>query len=212
MESLLALYALAHDPDNPIICFDERPCFLIGDVLEPVNMKRGQVKKEHYSYTKHGSCCLLAAIEPLTGNRLAHVRPQRTKKEYALFLRDLAACYPNAKRIHLVQDNLNTHNFGSLYEHFPADEAFELMQRFELHYTPKGASWLNMIEIEFSALSRLCLNRRIPTLEKLEAEVLTLMKKRTQEKIMINWQFSLQDARTKLQRHYENVNQLNSIK
>ena len=131
--------------------------------------------REHYAYTKNGSACLLAAIEPLTGKRLVHVQAQRTKREYALFLAALAASYPAAEKIRLVQDNLNTHDASSLYETFPPAEAFALAQRFEFFYTPKSASWLNMIEIEFSALARECLHRRIPSIEILEREVLALV-------------------------------------
>ena len=162
MEQILWLYALPYDPLYPVVCFDERPCFLIGDTVEPLAMQSGQVRKEHYAYAKLGSCALLAAIEPLTGNRLAQVHDQRTKKEFTLFCLALAAAYPQAKEIRLVLDNLNTHDTSAFYEHLPADEAFALAQRFDFFFTPKSASWLNMIEIEISALARLCLNRRIP--------------------------------------------------
>jgi hypothetical protein len=167
MELILWLYALAYDPLYPVVCFDERPCFLIGDAVEPLAMQSGRVRKEHYAYEKHGSCALLAAIEPLTGNRVAQVHKQRTKKEFTLFFLALAAAYPEAIKIRVVLDNLNTHDVSAFYENLPADEAFALAQRFEFFFTPKSASWLNMIEIEFSALARLCLNRRIPTIEKL---------------------------------------------
>jgi hypothetical protein len=205
MEQILWLYAQPYDPLYPLVCFDERPCFLIGDVVAPLPLQSGQVRKEHYAYEKHGSCALLAAIEPLTGQRLAHVRPQRTKKEYALFLKELAELFPKARKIRVIQDNLNTHTLSALYETFPAEEAFALAQRFEFYYTPKSASWLNMIECEFSAISRQCLDRRIPTQEQLEAEVLALIKERAQQKIKINWQFSIKTARTKLNSHYERV-------
>ena len=200
------LYGLPYDPQYPVVCFDERPCFLIGDKVAPLPLQAGQVYKEHYAYEKLGSCVLLAASEPLTGQRLALVLPQRTKKEYTQFCQALAAAYPNALKIRLVQDNLNTHNASAFYENLPAAEAFALAQRFEFYYTPKAASWLNMIEIEFAALSRQCLDRRIPTIEQLEKEVLALIKERTDKKIKINWQFSLEQARTKLNRHYQQVN------
>jgi recombinational DNA repair ATPase RecF len=147
----------------------------------------------------------LAAIEPKTGKRLAQVHPQRTKKEYALFCQALAAAYPEAKKIRLVQDNLNTHNASAFYENMPAAEAFALAERFEFHYTPKAASWLNMIECEFSAVARQCLNRRIPTIKQLEKEVLAIIKERHEKKIKINWQFSIESARDKLNRHYQSV-------
>jgi hypothetical protein len=205
MEQILWLYALPDDPAYRVVCFDERPCFLIGETVEPLSMQRGQVRKEHYAYEKNGSCALLAAIEPLSGKRLAQVHPQRTKREYTLFCQALAQQYPQATKIRLVQDNLNTHNASSFYEHLPAPEAFALAQRFEFYYTPKCASWLNMIEIEFSALARGCLHRRIPTLEQLEREVLALVNERHQQRIKITWQFSIETARDKFQRHYQAI-------
>jgi len=210
MERILWLYALAYDPDYPVVCFDERPCFLIGDRVDPIAMQEGKVRKEHYAYEKNGSCTLFAAIEPLTGNRLGQVHRYRTRKEFTLFCQALAAIYPDAKKIRLVLDNLNTHNSGAFYANLPADEAFALAQRFEFWFTPKSASWLNMIEIEFSALARLCLHRRIPTMEKLESEVLALIADRRQKQIKINWQFSIETCREKLNARYSVVNDANS--
>jgi hypothetical protein len=206
MERLLWLYAQPYDPQHPVICFDERPCFLIGDALQPIPPQSGRVRKEHYAYTKHGSCALLAAIEPLTGKRLAEVYPQRTMLEYTRFCQAIAARWPEAQTIRLVQDNLNTHSPASFYHHLPADQAFALAQKFDFYYTPKSASWLNMIEIEFSAISRQCLNRRIPTLELLRTEVLAIVEQRDTQRIQIDWQFSVSDARHKLSSHYQRVN------
>jgi len=211
MEQILDLYALPYDPLYPVICYDERPCFLIGDLIEPLVLQSGQIRKEHYAYEKLGSCSLLAGIEPLTGNRLAQVHTQRTKREYTLFCQALAAQYPNALKIRMVQDNLNTHDISAFYENLPADEALALANRFEFHYTPKSASWLNMIEIEFSALARACLHRRIPTIEQLESEVLALVNERHSRQIKINWQFSVQSARSKLNSHYVAVQNDNQI-
>jgi len=205
MEQILGLYAQPYDPLYPVVCFDERPCFLIGEEVEPLAMQSGQVRKEHYAYEKNGSCALLAALEPLTGRRFAAVYPQRTKKEYTQFCQELVATWPEAVQIRLVQDNLNTHNASSFYENLPASEAFALRQRFEFHYTPKSASWLNMIEIEFSALARQCLDRRIATLEKLQHEVLSMIKARDAQRIKIRWQFSLAGAREKMNSHYQRV-------
>jgi hypothetical protein len=205
MELLLWLYALPYDPKYPVVCFDERPCFLIGDRIEPIAMQTGQVRREHYAYEKLGSCTLFGSIEPLTGFRLAQVHQRRTKKEYTLFCQALAAEFPNANKIRLVQDNLNTHDISAFYENLPADEAQALADRFEFYYTPKSASWLNMIEIEFSALSRLCLARRIPTIQELEREVLALVADRVEKQIKISWQFSIQSARSKLNSHYVKV-------
>jgi hypothetical protein len=193
-----------------VLCFDERPCFLIGDLIEPLAMQTGQVRKEHYAYEKLGSCSLLMAIEPLTGKRVAEVYEQRTALEFTLFCQQLAIAYPEADKICLVLDNLNTHKTASFYQHLPADEAFALAQRFEFWHTPKSASWLNMIEIEFSALARLCLHRRIPTLAKLKTEVLALVEKRMAEGIKINWQFSIQSCRRKLNSGYKKVQVANS--
>ncbi len=143
MEALLALYALPYEPAYPVICFDERPCFLIGDTVEPLALQSGQVRKEHYAYEKLGSCALLAAIEPLTGRRLAQVYARRTKREFTHFCQALAATYPDAIKLYLVLDNLNTHTTSAFYDSLPADEAFALAQRFVFHFTPKAASWLN---------------------------------------------------------------------
>lgn len=209
MENLLALYALPYDPAYPVVCFDERPCFLIGDTMLPQPMRKGRVKKQHYAYEKLGSCALLAAIEPLTGKRLGQVHKRRTKREFTLFCQALAAAYPQATKIRLVLDNLNTHDTSSFYQHLSADKAFALAERFEFHYTPKGASWLNMIECEFSAISRQCLNRRIPTMEQLEREVLTLLEERTAKAIKIHWQFSIQSARSLFNTQYTRLNPAN---
>jgi len=209
MEIILQLYLLPYNPLRPVICFDERPCFLIGDHIKGLEMKKGEVAKENYAYTKHGSCCVLAAIEPLTGKRFAHIRPQRRRVEFAEFMKDLADLYPDAEKIIVVLDNLNTHNFSSFFHTFDAQTAAKLMDRFEFVFTPKSASWLNMVEIEFSALSRQCLNRRISTITELEREVLTYFKEREKKQIRIEWQFSRDDARKVMKKHYVKVNPKN---
>ncbi len=209
LEELLWRYALPYDPQYPVLCFDERPCFLIGDKVEPLALQTGQVRKEHYAYEKFGSCALLASREPLTGRRIAQVQARRTKREYALHCQAVAAAYPDALKIRMVQDNLNTHDTSAFYENMPADEARALAERFEFYFTPKSASWLNMIEIEFSALTRLCLNQRIPTMKKLEIEVLTLIAERDAKKIKLDWPFSIQSARTKMNSHYVKVHKDN---
>jgi DDE superfamily endonuclease len=206
LEQLLYLYGLPYDVQYPVICFDERPCFLIGDSVAGLEMKAGQAARQHYAYKKHGACALLMGIEPKTGKRLARVFDQRTKREYALFMKELAARYPKAKKIRVVQDNLNTHVISAFYETFSAEEAFALAQRFEFYYTPKSASWLNMIEIEFSALSKQCLDRRIATKAELSQEVLVVVKEREEKAIKVDWQFSIASARSKLNRHYQQVN------
>ena len=210
MERVLWLYALPVDPRFPVVCFDERPCFLIGNTVPALALKAGSVVKEHYEYAKLGACVLLAAIEPKTGTRVVRVEDHRRKREYAVFLHEVAAQSPLAEKIRCVQDNLNTHNLSALYETFPAAEAFALSQRFEFYQTPKKASWLNMIEIEFSAIARQCLARRIATKAELERAVIALVNEREAQAITIDWQFSIEVARTKLNRHYEAVHTENS--
>lgn len=206
MERLLWLYSQEYDERFPTLCYEERPCYLIGDVVKGLEIKAGKPQREHYAYEKNGSCCLLMTIEPLTGRRIADVLPQRRKREFALHFKKVASKFPKAEKIRVVLDNLNTHNLSSFYETFSAEEAFELSQKFEFYYTPKSASWLNMIEIEFSAVSRQCLSRRIATEELLKKEVLAIVKEREEKKIKIDWQFSLESARNKLNRHYEKLN------
>lgn len=210
MEDILDVYAQPYDEQYPVVCFDERPCFLIEDTLAPLPTQEGKVAKEHYSYKKNGSCALLAAIVPLAGKRIAEVYEHRTKAEYTQFMQQLCESYPQAKKIIVVQDNLNTHQTASFYDQLPADQARTLAEHFEFHYTPKGASWLNMIEIEFSALSKQCLSgRRIPTRESLEQQLKAIVEERNDKGIKIHWQFSIQSARLKLNNRYTSVNPLN---
>lgn len=206
MERILAVYARPYNWKNPVLCYDERPCFLIGEVVKGIEMKAEQVKREHYAYEKLGSCNLLATIEPLTGKRIFEVTDQRRKLEFALHFQKVAAEFPEAEKITVILDNLNTHNESSFYETFEAEEAKRLSDKFEFVHTPPKASWLNMIEIEFSAISRLCLDRRIPSKEVLESEVLAIGTERSEKAVKINWQFSIETARTKLNRQYEKVN------
>jgi hypothetical protein len=206
MERILAVYARSYNKKNPVICYDERPCFLIGEVVRGLAMKAGQVKREHYAYEKLGACNLLATIEPLTGERIFEVTDQHRKVEFALHFQKVAAEFPEAELITVILDNLNTHNESSFYETFEAEEAQRLSDKFEFIYTPPKASWLNIIEIEFSVISRLCLARRIPSKAELEKEVLAIGTERSEKAVKINWQFSMETARTKLNRHYEKVN------
>ncbi len=211
MENLLHLYRLAYDALYPVVCFDERPCFLIDDVVQSLSLTSEQVRKQHYEYEKKGSCCLLLAIEPLTGKRIAKVYNQRRKVEYAEFMQQLATQFPKARKIRLIQDNLNTHNASSFYQRFDAQTAYELSQKFEFHYTPKKASWLNAVEVEFSAIARGCLNRRIATKTELEKQVLAFVKERQDKQIKISWKFSITDARKRLKRYYNKVNPVNQF-
>ena len=182
---------------------------MIGEVQLPRPTRKGEIAKQHYEYEKHGSCALLAAIEPKTGVRLGQMYERRTKREFTDFCQALAAHYTEATKIRLILDNLNTHNASSFYEHLNAHEAFALAQRFEFIYTPKKASWLNMIECEFSVVSRVCLDRRIASRERLRSEVLALLQERSAKGIKIHWQFSMQAARSKLNTYYTRVNSTN---
>lgn len=206
MEKVLDIYEQPYDARRPIICFDERPCQLIGDVLVPIPMKPGQELRQDYHYKRNGTCVVLLANEPLTGKRIVNVRERKTKRDYAEFMKQVAQKYRQADKIILVQDNLNTHNPSSFYEAFSAKEAFELSQRFEMIYTPKKASWLNMAEIEFSALSKQCLDRRIAEMPALAKEVYAWSKQRNQKRVTITWQFTKNKAREKFQRFYRTIN------
>jgi hypothetical protein len=206
MEQVLDIYERPYDSDYPVICFDERPCQLLGDVLMPIPMKPGRVERQDYEYKRNGTCVVLMAVEPLAGRRVITVTERRTKIDYAEFMKALAASYPAAEKIVLVQDNLNTHNPSSFYEAFPAAEAFALAQRFEMIYTPKKASWLNMAEIELSALSKQCLDRRIAEMKTLATQVGIWTKQRNRLKAGISWNFTKNDARNKLSRHYDTIN------
>jgi hypothetical protein len=211
MERVLKTYARPLDPLNPVVCFDERPCFLIGDKLDSIAMETGKVAKEHYEYVKNGCCSLLMATEPKTGVRVAEVYSQRTKKEFTDFMQKLSGQYPDAQKITVILDNLNTHNFGSFYEHLSAEEASVLSDRFEFIHTPKSGSWLNMQEVEFSAISRLCLKRRIGQQAVLRDEVLALVEQRKNKGILLTWQFTVEQARDTLKRHYSVVNSNHEI-
>jgi len=210
MEDVLFQYALPYDPLRPLICFDERPCFLIGEVGAILPMSPGKAQRHHYEYEKNGSCCVLLAFEPHTGFRYVEVRQQRTAVDYAHFMQNLLTKhYPAIEYMRLVQDNLNTHTPGSFYEVLPPEKAFALAQQFALHYTPKKGSWLNMAEIEFAALSTQCLDRRMADVDTLEQEVQAWATKRNHARKTVHWRFAQTEARTKLQRHYQNVQKLN---
>ncbi len=206
MENILHLYALPYDAKRPLLCFDERPCQLIEDVLVPMPMEPGKTKREGYEYRRNGVCTVFVAFEPLTGRRFVQVRQRRTKKDYAEFMRELSEHhYPSADKIVLVQDNLNTHTPGSYYEAFSPEEAFALAQRFEMHYTPTKASWLNMVEIELSILSKQCLDRRIGDIEILEREAQAWARQRNEQRATVQWQFTQVKARDRFQRFYPDI-------
>jgi len=217
MEDVLAVYERAYDPRFPVVCFDERPCVLHGQPVEPLPpvpaqpavgeqpAKAGRPRRESSTYVRQGTACLLAAFEPGTGQRLVEVSARRTGADYCRFLRVLAAAYPQAEKIVLVQDNGNTHTDAAFYQHLPAAQARALAARFEVHYTPKNASWLNMVELERSAIARQCLHQRIPTQNELAAHINACVAERNARRATVKWQFSLDKARQKLTRHYQKV-------
>ncbi len=168
-------------------------------------MKPGKLRKEDNEYARNGTCSVFIACEPLTGWRYVEIRKQRTKMDYAEFMDRVSERYTGASVIRVVQDNLNTHNAGSFYERFDSEKARDLKNRFEFHYTPKKASWLNMAEIELSALVRQCLDHRIGDMKTLEQEAKAWEAERNQQKIMIHWRFTTNHAREKLERHYKAI-------
>jgi len=194
MEDVLDIYEQPYDPKHPVLCFDERPCQLIADAIVPIPIKPGSPKKEHYEYVRNGTCCIFMAFEPHRGKRFVRVKERRTMVDYADFMKMLANQYPEAEAIRLVQDNLNTHTAGSFYEAFSPEEAFMLAKRFEYHYTPKKGSWLNMAEIELSALSKQCLDRRIADMNKLSDEVGSWERDRNEIGVTVIWRFNKDKA------------------
>lgn len=206
MEQILYLYTLPYDPARPLICFDERPCVLRDDVVTPLPMQPGRPARYDHEYKRNGTCSMLVALEPLSGYRYVEISRHRKRADYTGFMQRLAQQYASADRIVLVQDNLNTHHAGSFYASLPADEAFRLAQRFEMYYTPKKGSWLNMAEIEISALVRQCLQgRRMATIDRMAAEVSQVVKERNKQRVRVNWQFTPELARQKLRRHYDKI-------
>ncbi len=205
MEDVLDQYEQPYDPKHPLICMDEMPCQLIDDVLVPVLPKPGKPRRVDYEYRRNGTCCVFIAFDPHAGKRIVRVKEHRTKVDYADFMKEIAMLYLDAEYIPVVQDNLNTHSASSFYETFSPEEAFELKKKFEFHFTPKKGSWLNMAEIEFSALSRQCLNRRIGNIETLKREAGAWEQERNRIKASVRWQFTKNKAREKFYRHYLEV-------
>lgn len=203
MEDVLAVYMRARDPNMPLVCLDEASKQLIIDTRQPIPMKPGQLARADYEYERNGTVNLFMFFAPLEGWRHIEVTDRRTMIDYAHALRDLADVYfPKAKKIALVQDNLNTHKPASLYEAFPPAEARRLVERFEWHYTPKHGSWLNMAESELGVLSNQCLDRRIPDQQFLIKEIAAWEKDRNKNHTKADWQFTTADARIKLKHLY----------
>ena len=199
------IYEQPYDPQRPVVCFDERPCQLLGDILMPIPMKPGHVERQDYHYKRNGTCVVLMAVEPLAGHRIVKVTEQKTKRDYATFMKSLSAHHSDGEKIDFVHDNRHTHNPSSFYEVFDAPEAFALSQRFEMVYTPKKASWLNMAEIELSALSKQCLDRRIDQRRILAKEVMAWSAKRNRLGTKITWHFTKSKAREKLDKVYDTI-------
>ena len=203
MEDVISLYEEPYDPMRPVVCFDERPCQLLGDVIAPMPMTPGRSKRQNYEYNRNGTCCVLIAFEPLQGWRFVQVRERRTAVDSASFMEELVETYdPDVHQIRLVQDNLNTHTPGSFYEVVSPEAAFEFAQRFDLHYTPIKGSGLNMAEIELSVLARQCLDRRIGDRDAFAKEVSVWTSKRNHARKPVRWRFTTTDARKKLYKKY----------
>ena len=206
MENVLDVYTRPHDPNRPLVCLDETSKQLTRQTRTPIPMKPGREARHDYEYERAGVASLFMLFAPLEGWRDVAIRDRRTAIDYAHILRDLADFhFPTAEKIILVQDNLNTHKPASLYEAFPPDEARRIAQRFEWHYTPKHGSWLNIAECERSVLARQCLGRRIPDKDTLKAEVDAWTTNRNSQNAKTNWQFTTEDARTKLAQLYPQI-------
>jgi hypothetical protein len=204
MEDVLAVYARPYDENKPVICMDEKPYQLLDHVHESIPIEPGKIEREDYEYKRKGTCSIFMFTEPLGSWRIAYALPQRTKKDWAHRIKWLLdEEYPEAEKVVLVMDNLNTHTISSLYETFPPDEAFRLAQRLETHYTPKHGSWLNIAEVELSAMAAQCLGkRRIPDIETLNVELAAWNIRRNQSQKGVDWQFANDEARIKLKRLY----------
>jgi len=206
MEDVLEVYERPYDPKRPQVCLDETTKQLVGEVTAPTAASPGQAARSDYEYVRHAVASLFMVFEPLGGRREVAVTEQRTRKEYAECLRHLAdEVYPEAERIVLVQDNLNTHSAASLYEAFAPEEARRLAERFEFHYTPKHGSWLNMAEIEFSILGRQCLSRRIDNEDELRREIQAWQDARNASGKTVDWHFTTHDARIRLKKLYPSI-------
>jgi hypothetical protein len=206
MEDVLDVYARPYDPKRPLVCMDETNKQLLDDTREPLPMTPGQPERIDHEYERQGVANLFMFFEPLAGQRTVRVTDRRTRHDWAEAMRQLADVgYPDAETIVVVLDNLNTHDAASFYAAFPPQEAHRLAQRFEFHFTPKHGSWLNMAELELSALSRQCLNRRIPDQQKLGAEVAAWQADRNRHLVKVDWQFRTPDARIKLKHLYPKI-------
>ena len=203
MEDVLEVYHLEYDPAYPVVCMDESSKQLIGEVLDPIPYKPGQPVRIDDEYVRNGVVEIFIEVEPLGGKRHVAITEHRTRKDWALQIKSmLDERYPEARKVRLVMDNLNTHSIASLYETFEPHEARRLAERLDIHYTPKHGSWLNMAEIELSALKGQCLNRRIADMVTMQSEVTAWQLNRNNSSKNISWQFTTSDARIKLKHLY----------
>lgn len=206
MEAVLEVYKRPYDARRPVLCMDEMPKQLLLDVQDPLPCQPGQPLRQDYEYSRNGVADLFIVFEPLCGKRFIAVKEQRRRIEWAHFMKSVSdELYPEAEKIVVVLDNLNTHTPAAFYEAFEPAEARRLTERFEFHYTPKHGSWLNMAEIELSVLTRQCLARRIPDKETLIREVAAWQQKRNDEVVKVLWQFTTADARIKLKSLYPQI-------
>ena len=206
MEDVLEVYQRPQDPTYPVVCVDETSKQLIAETRVPIPAKPGRPARHDYEYERNGTANLFMMFAPLEGWRRVKVTDRHTALDYAQVLKELSDThFPKAKKIILVQDNLNTHKPASLYEAFPASEARRLVERFEWHYTPKHGSWLDMAESELSVLSRQCLDRRIANKQTLIEEVAAWQDSRNEHHAKADWQFATADARVKLKRLYPTI-------
>lgn len=206
MEDVLEVYHRPYNPRFPKVCMDEGSKQLLAHSRQPIEMEAGQAERIDYEYERKGVCNVFVAIEPETGASQVQVSKRRTKKDWALFLRELIDVhYPHAEKLVLVMDNLNTHSPASFYQVFEPAEARRLTEKREIHYTPKHGSWLNIAEIELSILARQCLSDRFSSIEALQAQVEAWQQERNQAHVTINWRFTTEDARIKLKRLYPSI-------
>lgn len=206
MEDVLEVYKLPYDAKRPVICMDEMPKQLLAQTREPLNCQPGTPAREDYEYKRNGVENVFMLFEPLQGKRFVEVEGQRRRIEWAHVMKFLSdGLYPEADKIVVVLDNLNTHTPAAFYETFEPKEARRLTERFEFHFTPKHGSWLNMAEIELSVLTRQCLDRRIPDKDTLTQEVTAWQKQRNDEVVKVQWQFTTADARIKLKSLYPKI-------
>ena len=203
MEDVLEVYKRPYDPLRPVVCMDETNRQLIGKVTPSIPMTSGQPRIYDFEYVRNGVVDIFMMFEPLAARRYTAVTDTRTKVDFAHCLRDISdKYYPYAEKIVIVMDNLNTHSLSSLYEAFPPDEARRLALRFEIHFTPKHGSWLNMAEIEIGVMSKQCLKRRIAEKEEMAYQVKAWTSTRNSANLTVNWRFTTDDARIKLKRLY----------